>query len=200
VTFHFCPQGSHPFTVRLSRASRPVTVFHLLRESLNRRWSLLSEVVRAMSVTRFTTLSLARIRAGTGTRLPKSVEAGATLSEAGAKKQPRTSVRARLRPKAQLTLPDAIRRALHVNEGDEVEFAVHENGIITVRGYVSVPSDQAWYFAPERQVASQQADEEIAAGRGTAHGSAEAMFAYLDTLGAADDLWQPLRSLPIRGL
>jgi AbrB family looped-hinge helix DNA binding protein len=28
-------------------------------------------------------------------------------------------------PKAQLTLPEEIRHALHISEGDEVEFAVH---------------------------------------------------------------------------
>jgi len=67
------------------------------------------------------------------------------LNEAGCEKEPqrRTSARARLRPKAQLTLPDPIRQALHVSEGDEIEFAVQEDGAITVRGYVSVPSEQA---------------------------------------------------------
>jgi antitoxin PrlF len=70
------------------------------------------------------------------------------VNETGAEKplQPQINARARLRQKAQLTLPDPIRQALHVSEGDEVEFAVHENGVITVRGYVSVPSDQAWQF------------------------------------------------------
>lgn len=109
------------------------------------------------------------------------------MNEPSAKKElrPRTSARARLRPKAQLTLPEEIRRALHV-EGDEVEFAVREDGVITVRGYVSVPSDQAWFFTPERQAGRRQAEEEIAAGSGTVHASAYAMFAHLDTLGAAD--------------
>ncbi len=110
------------------------------------------------------------------------------MNEDGAEKElrSRTSARARLRPKAQLTLPEEIRRALHVSEGDEVEFAVREDGVITVRGYVSVPSDQVWYFTRERQADSVQADEEIAAGSGTVHASAEAMLAYLDALGAAD--------------
>ena len=78
------------------------------------------------------------------------------MNEAGAEKElrPWANARARLRPKAQLTLPDPIRQALHVREGDEVEFAVHEDGVITVRGYVSVPSDQAWHFR-----SGQQADE-----------------------------------------
>ena len=74
------------------------------------------------------------------------------MNEAGAEKErPQTNARARLRQKAQLTLPDPIRQALHVSEGDEVEFAVHEDGVITVRGYVSVPSDQARYFKSGQQ-------------------------------------------------
>ncbi len=83
-------------------------------------------------------------------------------------------------------MPEEIRRALHVGEGDEVEFAVHQDGTVTVRGYVSIPTDQAWFFTRERLASKRQADDEIAAGVGTVHGSAEAMFAYLERLGAAD--------------
>ena len=88
------------------------------------------------------------------------------MSESGAThtSQPRFRARARVRPKAQLTLPEEIRRALHVGEGDEVEFSVHADGTITVRGYVSVPSDQAWFFTQEGLAAKQRADDEIAAG------------------------------------
>ena len=98
----------------------------------------------------------------------------------------RFSARARVRSKAQLTLPEEVRRAMHVSEGDEIEFAVQADGTITVRGYVSVPSDQAWFFTPDGLAGKQQADDEIAAGGGTMHESAEAMFVYLGTLGAAD--------------
>ena len=103
------------------------------------------------------------------------------MSGPGAKHEPppRFSARARVRPKAQLTLPDEIRRAMHVSEGDEIEFAVHGDGTITVRGYVSVPSDQTWFFTPGGLVGKQQADDENAAGGGTVHESAEAMFVYL---------------------
>jgi len=81
-------------------------------------------------------------------------------SHANGEVRPRASARARLRPKAQLTLPDEIRRALHVSEGDEIEFAVDESGNITVRGYVSVPSDQVWFFTPDQLAATHQAEEE----------------------------------------
>jgi antitoxin PrlF len=60
----------------------------------------------------------------------------------------RASTRARLRPKSQLTLPEEVRRALHVREGDEIEFTVHEDGTITVRGYVSIPADHVRRYLP----------------------------------------------------
>jgi AbrB family looped-hinge helix DNA binding protein len=98
--------------------------------------------------------------------------------------EPLVSARAKVRPKAQLTLPEEIRRALHISEGDEVEFAVHDDGTITVRGYVSIPTDQAWFFTPRWLAGEREADEEIAAGRGTVHESADDMFAHLDALAA----------------
>src|SRR6202522_19817 len=98
--------------------------------------------------------------------------------------EPLVSARVKVRPKAQLTLPEEIRRALHVSEGDEGEFAVHDDGTITVRGYVSIPTDQAWFFTPQWLAGEREADEEITAGRGTAHEAAEGMFENLDALAA----------------
>jgi antitoxin PrlF len=100
--------------------------------------------------------------------------------------QPRISARVKVRAKAQLTLPEEIRRALHISEGDEVEFAVHDDGTITLRGYVSIPTDQAWFFTPDWLAGEREADEDIAAGRGAMHESAEDMFTHLDALGAPD--------------
>jgi len=100
--------------------------------------------------------------------------------------QPRIIARVKVRPKAQLTLPEEIRRALHISEGDEVEFTVHDDGTITVRGYVSIPTDQAWFFTPEWLAGEREAEEDIAVGRGTVHESAEDMFTHLSGLGAAD--------------
>jgi antitoxin PrlF len=126
-----------------------------------------------------------------GLGFPTSATSGVTVDDAESKKdvRPRTSARARLRPKAQLTLAEEIRRALRVSEGDEIEFSVQEDGTISVRGYVSVPSDQAWYFTRELQAGRLRAQEQIAAGSGTVHDSADAMFGYLDDLGAVDDLY-----------
>jgi antitoxin PrlF len=109
------------------------------------------------------------------------------VSAAKVEPQPRVRARASVRAKAQLTLPDDIRRALHIGEGDEVEFSLHDDGTVTVRGFVSIRTDQAWFFTPEWLAGEQEADNEIAAGRGTVHESADAMFAHLDGLGAADE-------------
>ena len=105
---------------------------------------------------------------------------------AKAEPEPRMTARVKVRPKAQLTLPEEIRRALHIGEGDEVEFAVQEDGTVTIRGYISIPTDQAWFFTPEWLAGEREADEDIAAQRGTVHESAEDMFAHLDTLGPTD--------------
>ncbi len=51
---------------------------------------------------------------------------------------------------------------------------------------MSIPTDQAWFFTPEWLAGEREADEEIAADRGTVHESAEDMFAHLDTFGVAD--------------
>ena len=107
--------------------------------------------------------------------------------------EPRITARVKVRPKAQLTLPEEIRRALHISEGDEVEFSVHDDGTITVRGYVSIPADQAWFFTPQWLAGEREADEDIAASRGTVHESADDMFAHLDALGAADACCRRLR-------
>lgn len=96
--------------------------------------------------------------------------------------EPQVRARVKVRAKAQLTLPEEIRRALHIGEGDEVEFAVLPDGTITVRGYVSIPTDQAWFFTPEWLAGESEADEELRDGRGTTHDSAEDMFAHLDSL------------------
>src|ERR1700755_1708666 len=83
--------------------------------------------------------------------------------------EPRLTARAKVRTKAQLTLPEEIRRALHIGEGDEVEFAVHEDGTVTIRGFVSIPTDQAWFFTPEWLAGGRAGARPTAAGRRGGH-------------------------------
>jgi antitoxin PrlF len=50
---------------------------------------------------------------------------------------------------------------------------------------VSIPTDQTWFFTPGWLAGEREADENIAAGRGTVHKSVEEMFDHLNSLGSA---------------
>jgi antitoxin PrlF len=72
-------------------------------------------------------------------------------------------------------------RALHVRSGDEIEFSVDEEGRVTVRGFTSVPADQAWFFTPEWQAGEREAEEQKARGEGDAYDTDEDFLASFDT-------------------
>ncbi|WP_249352139.1 AbrB/MazE/SpoVT family DNA-binding domain-containing protein [Nocardiopsis akebiae] len=88
--------------------------------------------------------------------------------------------RAVMRRKNQVTLPREIAEALHIREGDEVEFAIAENGQVTLRGMTSVPADQTWFWDRDWQQGEREASEQIAAGLTEEFEDAEAMFDALE--------------------
>jgi antitoxin PrlF len=90
------------------------------------------------------------------------------------------SHRAAVRKKAQLTLPAEIRAALHVVEGDEVEFTVTETGEVTLRGLAVVPADQRWFWTEDWQAGEREASEQLAAGDVAVHEDVDALFDALD--------------------
>ena len=67
-----------------------------------------------------------------------------------------------LREKNQLTLPRAVADALSVRAGDKLSFELQADGTVTVRGLVSVPADQAWFWAPEWQAGEARASADLA--------------------------------------
>ena len=73
--------------------------------------------------------------------------------------------RTTLRNKGQVTLPTEVREALHVSEGDELEFEVVEPGVVMVRGLKMIPAEQAWFWTESWQAGERQASEEIASGQ-----------------------------------
>jgi antitoxin PrlF len=102
--------------------------------------------------------------------------------------------RARVRgDRHQVTLPPEVREALQVRSGDEIEFAVDEHGTVTVRGYTSFPTDQAWFFTPAWQVGEREADEQIASGRHRRY--AAEITRVLSDLAETVAAVRPLRSL-----
>lgn len=88
--------------------------------------------------------------------------------------------RAVMRRKNQLTLPREVTEALHIHEGDEVEFEIGEDGQVMLRGMTLVPTDQAWFWDEQWQQGEREASEEIAAGRTEEFEDAESMFDALE--------------------
>ncbi|MGW5739976.1 AbrB/MazE/SpoVT family DNA-binding domain-containing protein [Amycolatopsis sp. NPDC003861] len=88
--------------------------------------------------------------------------------------------RAQLRKKNQLTLPAEVRDALHLSEGDEVEFTVQADGGVVLRGMTVIPTDQKWFWTEEWQEGERRASEEIAAGDLPVFDSIDDLFADID--------------------
>jgi len=89
--------------------------------------------------------------------------------------------RAVLRAKGQVTLPSEIRKALHIDEGDDISFEVTDDGV-RMRGLKSIRADQAWFWTPEWQAGERLVDEEIAAGRGRVFLNTEDFIEHLESL------------------
>jgi AbrB family looped-hinge helix DNA binding protein len=85
----------------------------------------------------------------------------------------------RVRAKGQITIPDDIRRAARIQEGDYVELSVQGDAIV-LRPKVLVSKAQAWFWRPGWQAGELEASEDIAAGRTTGYDSDEA---FLESLG-----------------
>lgn len=90
--------------------------------------------------------------------------------------------RAQLRDKSQLTLPAEVRRALHIEEGDEVTFTVLEDGNVVLRGMTTIPADQKWFWAEEWQEGEREAARARTAGETTVYESGDAFLARMDEL------------------
>ncbi|MCW2694689.1 MAG: transcriptional regulator, AbrB family domain protein [Mycobacterium sp.] len=87
---------------------------------------------------------------------------------------------ARLRAKGQVTLPDEVRDAIHVREGDSVEFTVNMDGTVVMRGMRMIPTDQAWFWMDSWQRGEREASEDIEAGRTEVFDSTEDFLKSLD--------------------
>jgi antitoxin PrlF len=86
---------------------------------------------------------------------------------------------ATIRRKGQLTIPAEIRRAAELDEGDEVEFEVTEQGILLRRREDDLP-DPWYYGTPEWEAGIERALADAEAGRVTYYDSTEEFLAALD--------------------
>jgi antitoxin PrlF len=70
----------------------------------------------------------------------------------------------KVRPKGQITLPDAVRRAARLSDGDYLEVSVEE-GTIIMRPKKLIDADQAWFWEEPWQSGEREASADIARGR-----------------------------------
>ncbi|MDQ1394059.1 MAG: hypothetical protein QOF30_3036 [Acidimicrobiaceae bacterium] len=89
--------------------------------------------------------------------------------------------RTTLRAKGQLTLPEEIRKAAHLEEGDLLEAQLTDEGIL-LRPQKVIDASQAWYWTPEWREGERQADTQLAAGEDETFHSGEEFLEALQGL------------------
>ena len=89
--------------------------------------------------------------------------------------------RTTLRAKGQLTLPDEIRQAAHLEEGDLLDAEITEDGIL-LRPRKVIDSTQAWFWTPTWQAGEREADSDREAGRAQMFRSGEAFTEELRSI------------------
>jgi AbrB family looped-hinge helix DNA binding protein len=83
-----------------------------------------------------------------------------------------------VRKKAQVTLPQSVRQALNIEEGDFLDVRV-KDGEIVLRVKKLVDKEQAWFWTRRWQEGEREAEEDIRAGRTHSFDSAEEAVAFL---------------------
>jgi bifunctional DNA-binding transcriptional regulator/antitoxin component of YhaV-PrlF toxin-antitoxin module len=79
-----------------------------------------------------------------------------------------------------LKLPEKIRRAAGLAEGDTVYLNIEDEGEAGLHVRIrKIDPDQAWFWTPEWQAKEREADEDHAAGRFTTHDSDEEFLSAL---------------------
>jgi AbrB family looped-hinge helix DNA binding protein len=70
----------------------------------------------------------------------------------------------KLRPKGQITIPDEVRRAVHLQEGDYLAVSIRGDAIVLEPKTV-VDTSQAWFWKKDWQAGEREASADIDAGR-----------------------------------
>ena len=84
-----------------------------------------------------------------------------------------------IRAKGQVTIPQDVREAAHLEEGDPVEIEITADGIL-LRPKKLIDASQAWFWAREWQDGEREASADIKAGRVLASESTAAFLKSLD--------------------
>jgi AbrB family looped-hinge helix DNA binding protein len=85
----------------------------------------------------------------------------------------------RVRPKGQITIPEEVRRALRLEEGDLVDVTI-EDGSIVLRPKRLIEASQAWFWTDAWQAGEREASADIDAGRVTRYESEDELLRSLE--------------------
>jgi AbrB family looped-hinge helix DNA binding protein len=83
-----------------------------------------------------------------------------------------------LRARGQITIPEHIRTALHLQVNDPLLVEVTDEGIL-LRPQRMIDAAQAWFWAPKWQEAEREVDTDLESGRSETYESAEAFLTAL---------------------
>ena len=86
--------------------------------------------------------------------------------------------RTTLRAKGQLTLPEEIRAAAHLEEGDLLDAEITAEGIL-LRPQKVIDATQAWFWTKEWQEGEREADTDLAGDRLEILGSGQELLTAL---------------------
>jgi antitoxin PrlF len=84
-----------------------------------------------------------------------------------------------IRAKGQVTIPQQIREAAHLKEGDPVEVELTQEGIL-LRPKKVIDATQAWFWSPAWQAGEAAASADVEAGRVEVFDSGEEFLVRLD--------------------
>jgi len=84
----------------------------------------------------------------------------------------------RIRKKAQLTLPQSVRRKLGIEEGDFLDVSVHDDTVV-LKVKKLVDKNQAWFWTERWQQGEREAEKNIRSGRVEYFANAEEAIASL---------------------
>jgi AbrB family looped-hinge helix DNA binding protein len=94
----------------------------------------------------------------------------------------RAAVFLTLDKKGRTTLPEEVRSALGIKEGDLILLERTARGTFELIPATLVPNDQLWFHHPEMQERIAQAESDFVEGRSTRTGTPEEAQAFLDRL------------------
>jgi len=88
-----------------------------------------------------------------------------------------------LQSRGVFALPADLRQRHRLDEpGAQLRVVEREDGVIELHPQLAIPAEQAWFWDERWQSKELEANDDVAAGRVSTHGSGEELLGHLDGL------------------